>query len=427
MLVLRQLLAAIGKETRLIVRDWHALAVLFVMPVAFVTIMSLALRDVFTERAGATFSVLIVDQDGKLVGEKLRESFSRDKHFRVEVAAAPLPDATQVEAQLTAGLYKFALLIPAKATAQSRQRAQEQVKSDGRASGRTPAVSLRLLSDPTIRADHRSMLVAFTNGALRAIETRLIAERIAELARTPFGTSAVSAPALAAPELFREVTDELETGGTPKKPNPTSVQQNAPGWTLLAMFFLAIPLSVTLIKERAQGSLLRLQSMPVPAWVLYGGKIAPYLVINQLQLVLILAVGVWGLPLLGGDRLTLGNAPEAIALLGVSASLAAIGFALLIATFVRTPEQATTFSATTVMILAAIGGIMVPKLVMPPTMQQLAELTPFSWGLEGFLDIFIRGGGIPEILPEVGRLLGFSVACFAIAILRFNGRLRYSE
>jgi ABC-2 type transport system permease protein len=427
MIVFRQLLAAIGKETRLIVRDWHALAVLFVMPVAFVTIMSLALRDVFTERAGVTFSVLIVDQDGKLVGEKLRESFAKDKHFRVELATAPFPDAARVEAQLTAGLYKFALLIPAKATVQARQRALEQVRSDGRASGRTPSIGVRLLSDPTIRADHRSMLVAFTNGALRAIESRLIAERIAELARTPFGTSVVSAPLLAAPELFREVSDELESGTARNTPNPTSVQQNAPGWTLLAMFFLAIPLSVTLIKERAQGSLMRLQSMPVPAWVLFGGKIAPYLVINQLQLLLILAVGVWGLPLLGGDRLTLGNAPGAIALLSVSASLAAIGFALLIATFARTPEQATTFSATTVMILAALGGIMVPKMVMPPAMQQLAELTPFSWGLEGFLDIFIRGGGVHEIVPEVVRLLGFGAACFAFAILRFNGRLRHGQ
>jgi ABC-2 type transport system permease protein len=426
MIVFRQLLAAITKETRLIVRDWHALAVLFVMPVAFVTIMSLALRDVFTERGGVTFSVLIVDQDGKLVGEKLRASFARDKHFHVELAAVPLPDAAQVEAQLTAGHYKFALLIPSKATEQARRRALEQVKGDGRASGHTPSVGVRLLSDPTLRADHRSMLVAFTNGALRAIESQLIAERIAELARTPFSTPAVSATTLAAPELFREVSDELESSGTRKTPNPTSVQQNAPGWTLLAMFFLAIPLSVTLIKERAQGSLLRLQSMPVPTWVLFGGKITPYLVINQLQLALILAVGVWGLPLLGGDRLTLGNAPEAIALLSVSASLAAIGFALLIATFARTQEQATTFSATTVLILAALGGIMVPKLVMPPAMQQLAELSPFSWGLDGFLDIFIRGGGVREVLPEAGRLLAFGVACFVLAILRFNGRLRHN-
>jgi ABC-2 type transport system permease protein len=423
---LRQLLAAIAKETRLIVRDWQALIVLFLMPMAFVTIMSLALRDVFTERAGATFNVLIVNQDGKLVGDKLSEVFTKDRHFRAVLATAPLPDATQVETQVTAGQYKFALLIPARATEQARRRALEKISTVSRVSGHTASVGVRLLSDPTLGADHRSMVVAFTNGALRAIESRIIAERIAELARTPYG-SAVSAPAtLAAPELFREVGDELETGGARKTPNPTSVQLNAPGWSLLAMFFLAIPLSVTLIRERAQGSLSRLQSMPVPTWVLFGGKIAPYLVINQIQLALILAVGVWGLPLLGGDRLTLGNAPEAIALLSVSASLAAIGFSLLIATFARTPEQATTFSATTVLILAALGGIMVPKIVMPPAMQQLAELSPLSWGLDGFLDIFIRGGGVREVLPEAGRLAGFGVACFALAIVRFNRRLRHN-
>lgn len=423
MTVFHQLLAAIAKETRLILRDWHALVVLFVMPVAFVTIMSLALRDSFGERAGVTFSVLIVDQDGKLVGEKLRAAFGKDKHFRIELATAPFPDAAQVEALLTAGRHKFALLIPPKATEQARRRAFEKVDTVKRERGNTASVGVQLRADPTLRADHRSLVVAFTNGTLRAIESQLIAERIAELARTPYGTSAVSAPKLAAPQLFAEVGDPLDVG---KSTYPTSVQQNAPGWALLAMFFLAIPLSVTLIKERAQGSLLRLQSMPVPTWVLFGGKIAPYLVINQLQLLLILTVGVWGLPLLGGDRLTIGNAPEAIALLSVTASFAAIGFALLIATFARTPEQATTFSATTVLILAALGGIMVPKLIMPPAMQQIAALTPFSWGLDGFLDIFIRGGGVREVLPEAGRLLGFGVVCFALAIARFNRQLRHS-
>ena len=60
---------------------------------------------------------------------------------------------------------------------------------------------------------------------------------------------------------------------------------------------------------------------------------------------LYVALGI-SLPLLGGDRLTLGDAPGAIALLSAGASCAAIGFALLIARFARTPEQATTFSAT---------------------------------------------------------------------------------
>lgn len=421
-MIVAQLVTAAVKEARLILRDRHALAILFVMPVVFVAILSLALRDAFSERAGVTFSVLIVNHDRGVVGAKLTQAFLDDRHFRVERAAAPLPDAGQAGTLINAGRYQFALLIPDNATAQARKRAGEQVRADG-PRGKTPPVALRLLADPGLRADHRGLVLAFTNGALHAVEAGLIGERIADLARTPFGTSTVSATGLATPHLFSELTDELERSAD-RRAIPTSVQQNAPAWTLLAMFFLAIPMSVTFIKERSQGSLLRLRSMPVPVWVLFGGKVVPYLVINQLQLLLILAVGVWGLPLMGGDRLVLGNAPGAIALLGLSASLAAIGFGLLIASLARTPEQATTLSATTVLILAALGGIMVPKMVMPPFMQQVAGWSPFSWGLEGFLNIFIRGGGLREVLPEAGKLLAFAAACWIIALLLFSRQQR---
>ena len=48
-LALNQLFAAINKETRIILRDIEALAILFVMPAGFVLIMSLALQDVFQQ------------------------------------------------------------------------------------------------------------------------------------------------------------------------------------------------------------------------------------------------------------------------------------------------------------------------------------------------------------------------------------------
>ncbi|MDH4133976.1 MAG: ABC transporter permease [Gammaproteobacteria bacterium] len=418
MIVLRLLFTAIAKETRLILRDLHALAILFVMPVVFVTILSLALRDVFTERAGGVaFDLLIVNQDSQLVGNRLDTAFSGDKHFRVKRAAAPFPDLAAVTADVDAGRYKFALVIPAQATAQARRRATESLDSTITTAKKTAPVEIQLIADPALRADHRSMVTAIASGVLRGIESELVAERVAALLKSALGENAPAAGRLASPTLFADIGNT--NAANKSRASPTSVQQNVPAWTVLAMFFLAVPLSVTFIRERAQGSLQRLQSMPVPGWVLLGGKIAPYLVINQIQLALILTVGVYGLPLLGGDRLTLGHAPEAIAVLGISTSLAAIGFSLLIASFARTSEQATTFSAVTVLVLAALGGIMVPKLVMPPFMQQLAGFSPFSWGLDGFLELFVRDGGLADVLPDAGRLLAFAAVCLTVAGLRF--------
>jgi ABC-2 type transport system permease protein len=66
---------------------------------------------------------------------------------------------------------------------------------------------------------------------------------------------------------------------------------------------------------------------------------------------------------------------------------------------------------------------MVPKLVMPLAMQRLGDLSPMSWGLEGFLDIFVRGGGVAEVLPECGQLLVFAAVCLIIAVWQFARRM----
>ena len=59
---------------------------------------------------------------------------------------------------------------------------------------------------------------------------------------------------------------------------------------------------------------------------------------------------------------------------------------------------------------------MVPTFVMPEFMQSVAVISPMSWGLQGFLDILLRGGGVPEVLPEVFSLLGLGLFALFVAI-----------
>jgi ABC-2 type transport system permease protein len=82
-----------------------------------------------------------------------------------------------------------------------------------------------------------------------------------------------------------------------------------------------------------------------------------------------------------------------------------------------TTEQATLLAGTGNIVLAAIGGIMIPKFVMPAAMQSIANLSPMSWGLEGFLDVLLRGGGLHEIAPEASGLTALGVATILLAWL----------
>ena len=434
---LRQLVAAVAKEMRVILRDREALLILFVMPVTFVLIMSLALQDAFSERAGIRFPLLIVDHDHGVIGDRIIEHFGDDSAFSVTRLRAAkgeekLPDTAHVQEDLRTGRYKFAIIVPAGASRDAARRLDQQLGLAVTSKPPAASVDIRLLADPTLRRDHRGLVISGLNRVLQGIESGMLLARYSQMTqRVRAMGAALRAPAKTT-STFTDITDaadgSAQTGASlpGPAPVPTSVQQNAPAWTLLAMFFLVIPLSVTLIKERQQGSLMRLQSMAVPPWVLLAGKTLPYFIINQIQVLLILLVGMTLLPHLGGDALHIGHAPGAIALLSMAASLAAIGYGLLVATFARTPEQATTFGATSVLIFAALGGVMVPKLVMPPLLQQISNVSPLSWGLEGFLDIFVRAGGVREILPEFLQLLGFAAACMTIAVVRFGHGLRHN-
>ncbi len=428
---LPKLFAAIAKEVRVILRDREALLILFVMPVTFVLIMSLALQDAFSERAGIRFPLLIVDHDHAVIGERLIEHFGGDSAFnvtslRAAQGEAALPSTADVQEALRTGRYKFAIIVPAGASRDAGRHLDQQL---GLAPmGKPPAarVAIRLLADPTVRRDHRGLVISGLNRVLQGIESGMLLARYAQVAQRLRALGGAPGKPAKTLNTFTDITDAADDASPSSTPVPTSVQQNAPAWTLLAMFFLVIPLSVTLIKERQQGSLMRLQSMAVPPWVLLAGKTLPYFLINQIQVLLILLVGMYLLPRLGGDALHIGHAPLAIALVSMAASLAAIGYGLLVATFARTPEQATTFGATSVLIFAALGGVMVPKLVMPPVLQQISSISPLSWGLEGFLDIFVRAGGVREVLPELLQLTGFAAACMAIAVLRFGHGLRHN-
>lgn len=422
-----QLSAAVSKETRIILRDKHALMILFVMPVAFVLIMSLALRDAFSERAGISFSLVIVDLDGGSVAAELSQAFEDSRFFSVERRAADSSatrDEAGLRAELDAGRYKFALWIPPGASAAARARVERSLGLTTKPKADDQAVHIRVLTDPTVRRDHRALMIAEVNQALRAVEAGLLRERFGEFAKRLPGAAARAQREQPALTVFEPVVDEFERERGDAAPTPTSVQQNAPAWTLFAMFFLVIPLSVTLIKERQEGSLTRLRAMPVPAGIILGGKVIPYFVINQIQVALILWVSIDILPMLGGDALAIGRAPGGIVLLSVSASLAAIGYGLVVASFARTPEQATTFGGISVLILAAIGGILVPKLVMPAALLQLAAFSPLSWGLDGFLALFVRNAGAMDVLPEAYKLLGFALLCFGLAVWRFQRGFR---
>ena len=201
---------------------------------------------------------------------------------------------------------------------------------------------------------------------------------------------------------------------------PTSVQQSVPAWLIFSMFFVVIPIATTFIIEKQNGTHQRLMTLPVSDTYLLLGKLIPYLMINVIQTVLMFLVGIYLVPVFGGQGLVLMDNAWLLIPMSLSVGLAAICLALLIATFVKSTEQATTIGGVINLILAALGGIMVPTYVMPAFMQEAAMFSPMNWGLEGYLTILLRQGNFEDISSHVTGLLLLALFFFSLALFNYR-------
>jgi len=65
---------------------------------------------------------------------------------------------------------------------------------------------------------------------------------------------------------------------------------------------------------------------------------------------------------------------------------------------------------------AALGGIMVPRFVMPAAMQAAANLSPMAWALDGFHAVMLRQGTAADIALPCAKLLALAAVLFAGAL-----------
>src|SRR5512133_892584 len=106
-----RLIACIAKEARIVSRDRDSLVVLFVMPLAFVLIMSLALQNVFKEQGGgAVFTGAVLDLDRGQVGSAVVQGVSGLRNMEARDVDGTEADIRKAVAD---GRYSFAIVIPA--------------------------------------------------------------------------------------------------------------------------------------------------------------------------------------------------------------------------------------------------------------------------------------------------------------------------
>jgi len=197
-------------------------------------------------------------------------------------------------------------------------------------------------------------------------------------------------------------------------------QMLVPAYTVMFAFFLVMNVGWIFVAERRQGTLKRLRASPLTRGQILLGKLVPYFLLSLGQGVILLVAGrlVFGMRW-GPESWTLAH--QALALLPVvfCTSLAAMGLALLVAAVARSEAQVALYGAIPVLLLALIGGCVLPREMMSEQAQQLSFLTPQGWALDAYRELLYADAGYIPNLTIVARacavLAGFGVVFIGLA------------
>lgn len=392
---------AILKEFKLLARDLHGVAVLFIMPIAFMLIMSLALSRADTPPQPKSLA-LIDAPDAYLT--RLQNA---------GIAAHPYPGAQRHERQaaLQRGEHDLLLINPNPPdTALDQETPLE--------------LWVKPSADPAWLAAVQAQLQRYYS------EVRLsqhLARQSILLPNPVFSAQANAQLATLAHTIQHHLAHSTWTvhylSQQGARPRPDAVQHSVPAWLIFGMFFIMIPLSNIMSSERTSNTLTRLRMAQAPAGQLLAAKLIPYFAINQLQYIGMIALGILILPLLGLPALQLPGAPWPYALIAIATSLAALGYGLLISVYAKSSEHAVVLGGGGIIIMAALGGIMVPIHIMPEHMQLVAQCSPMGWALAAFQNRMLNHASLADIAAPLLLLTGFGLACLWLAKRRYHHQL----
>jgi len=366
--------AMAAKETLHILRDPRTLYLALIMPVLML----------FLFGYGVSFDldhvpVAVADQDRTEASRALVRTVTGAR----ELVSAGETDPAEADRLFRRGQAVAVLVIPSGYAEKLARR--EQVTIQLLADGSDVTVANQVLS----KAD-----------ALVRAETQRLA------------SVELSSSATAAPPLLVKLWTRYNPAGR-------SALFMVPG---LAAYILAITAvlltALTVAGEWERGSMEQLFASPVGRLEIVLGKLAPYLLLGMLELLLVVAFGaaVFDVPVRGSLTLFL--------VIGFFFLVGMLGQGLLISILTRNQlvaTQAGTLSSLLPSLL--LSGMVFPVENMPWPLELLSRVIPARYLVHALRGLLLKGNGLAVLWPDLLAVVVFAVLIVALSTARFPRRL----
>jgi ABC-2 type transport system permease protein len=408
-----KLQAAILKDLRILIRDKVGLSLMFVMPIVMAIIITAIQNNTFELINGNKVPLLLCNKDTGEASNQLIKAIEKIGMFEIKQVTKE-----QSEKQITDRMHAkdalVAILIPPyfseKVSSKAKTISGEALSGLGLRVEPVTATQVRMdpitiYYHPVLQQSFRQSIQGALRSALQLVESKLILKSLY------FSLNEKEIPDSLESEIVNNQIpiNEIAISRNGSRNIPNATQHNIPAWTIFAMFFIVISLGSSVVREKLSGSFLRLKTLPTNFLIALFSKQVTYLFVTLVQTAVIFSIGVVLFPIMGLPKLNLPADLLGLFVVAVICGWCAVSYGICIGVFARTQEQSNGFGMVSIVLLAAIGGILVPSFAMPGSFQGIMKLSPLHWCLEAFYGLFLEGGKLKDILMNILPLLGITL------------------
>jgi len=415
-----KLRATILKDIRILLRDKVGLMLMLLMPVLLAIVITTVQNSTFELVNNNKVPLILYNKDTGQVSTEFIRALDKIGMFELKNL-----DSSQNEKDIVSRMHAkdalVAIIIPENYTDQTLSKAKnitkEALKNVNIAEDTVKNVSineipLTLYYHPVLQQSFRNSINGALRSALQLVQSKYIVRQLYTTVNEQTIPDSLENQITANQLPVNEIP--VSRDGSRNIPNAT--QHNIPAWTIFAMFFIVISLGSSIVREKQSGSFVRLRTLPTNFMVALASKQITYLFVTLLQAAIIFSIGTWLFPKMELPPLNLPADKLGLFLVTLACGWCATSFAICIGVFAQTQEQSNGFGAVSIVILAAIGGLLVPSFAMPASFQLIMRLSPLHWCLEAYYGLFLEGGTLKDILMNIIPLLVITVVLQLIAI-----------
>lgn len=416
-----KLWSTILKDVRILTRDKLGLVFMFVMPIVLAVVITAVQNSTFEMLNTNTIPMLICNRDTGDAGKQMQTAITKVGMFDLRQVTSDVTDK-EIADRMHAKDAVIAIIIPADFTQKIKSSADQIAKkalkdfgvpSDSLVTKDSSSIQpITLLYHPVLQESFRHSIQGALKSSLQMVQNKEVLKSLY------FSLNETDLPDSLENDLMRSqfAINEIPVSRDGSRNIPNASQHNVPAWTVFAMFFVVISLGGSVVREKINGSFIRLKTLPTNYLVALISKQLSYLFVTCIQAAVVFSIGIWLFPSMGLPKLNLPADLSGVAIVTLICGWCAVSYAIMIGVFAKTQEQANGIGAVSIVLMAAVGGLLVPSFAMPESFQFVMKMSPLHWCLEAYYGLFLEGGKLKDVVLNIIPLLGITIAIQLITL-----------